>query len=126
MSHSSRPHGLQPSRLLHPWDFPGRSTGMGCHCTLWLLTNIALRNECHFSLVFVKCACSDSNDSSDVFCWTTAGGAQWVAESRDTRIVNSTDKSFYDARLTNSTLVDCQEPLFWLRFRAMCLFAKQD
>ena len=26
-----RPHGLQPTRLLHPWDFPGKSTGVGCH-----------------------------------------------------------------------------------------------
>ena len=24
-----RPHGLQPTRLLHPWDFPGKSTGVG-------------------------------------------------------------------------------------------------
>ena len=24
----------QPSRLLHPWDFPGKSTGVGCHCLL--------------------------------------------------------------------------------------------
>ena len=23
-SYSSRPHGLQPTRLLHPWDFPGK------------------------------------------------------------------------------------------------------
>ena len=30
------PHGLQPSRLLRPWDFPGKSTGVGCHC-LWVL-----------------------------------------------------------------------------------------
>ena len=28
------PRGLQPSRLLHPWDFPGESTGVGCHCLL--------------------------------------------------------------------------------------------
>ena len=21
-----------PTRLLHPWDFPGKSTGVGCHC----------------------------------------------------------------------------------------------
>ena len=27
----SRPHGLQPTRLLHPWDFPGKSPGVGCH-----------------------------------------------------------------------------------------------
>ena len=24
MSDSSRPHGLHPTRLLHPWDFPGK------------------------------------------------------------------------------------------------------
>ena len=35
MSDSSRPHGLQPTRLLRPWDFPGKSTGVGCHCLLW-------------------------------------------------------------------------------------------
>ena len=26
-------------RLLHPWDFPGKSTGVGCHCLLPLLPN---------------------------------------------------------------------------------------
>ena len=26
MSDSSRPHELQPTRHLHPWDFPGKST----------------------------------------------------------------------------------------------------
>ena len=31
---SLRPHRLQPTRLLHPWDFPGKSTGVGCHCLL--------------------------------------------------------------------------------------------
>ena len=35
VSDSSWPHGLQPTRLLHPWDFPGKSTGVGCHCFLW-------------------------------------------------------------------------------------------
>ena len=31
VSDSSRPHGLQPSGVLCPWDFPGKSTGVGCH-----------------------------------------------------------------------------------------------
>ena len=26
-----------PSRLLHPWDFPSKSTGVGCHCLHQLL-----------------------------------------------------------------------------------------
>ena len=30
VSDSLRPHGLQPTRLLHPWGFPGKSTGVGC------------------------------------------------------------------------------------------------
>ena len=34
VSDPQRPHGLQPSRLIHPWDFPGKSTGVGCHCLL--------------------------------------------------------------------------------------------
>ena len=25
-----RPHGLKPTRLLCPWNFPGKNTGVGC------------------------------------------------------------------------------------------------
>ena len=32
VSDPQRPHGLQPTRLLCPWDFPGKNTGVGCHC----------------------------------------------------------------------------------------------
>ena len=28
------PHGLQPTRLLCPWDSPGKNTGVGCHFLL--------------------------------------------------------------------------------------------
>ena len=31
MSDSSRPHRLQPTRLLRPWDFPGKNTGVDFH-----------------------------------------------------------------------------------------------
>ena len=31
---SLRPHGLPPTRLLCPWDFPGKDTGVGCHFLL--------------------------------------------------------------------------------------------
>ena len=29
-----RPHGLQPARLLSPWNSPGENTGVGCHALL--------------------------------------------------------------------------------------------
>ena len=34
MSDSVRPHRRQPTRLPHPWDPPGKSTGVGCHFLL--------------------------------------------------------------------------------------------
>ena len=34
MSNSLPPRRRQPTRLLRPWDFPGKSIGVGCHCLL--------------------------------------------------------------------------------------------
>ena len=34
VSDSSRPHGLQPTRLLRPWDFSCKRTRVGCNCLL--------------------------------------------------------------------------------------------
>ena len=34
VSDSLRPRELKPTRLLRPWDFPGKNTGVGCHCLL--------------------------------------------------------------------------------------------
>ena len=34
VSDSVRPHRGQPTRLPHPWDSPGKNTGVGCHFLL--------------------------------------------------------------------------------------------
>ena len=34
MSDSVRHHRWQPTRLHHPWDSPGKNTGVGCHFLL--------------------------------------------------------------------------------------------
>ena len=34
MSDSVRPHRRQPTRLPHPWDSPGKNTGVGCRFLL--------------------------------------------------------------------------------------------
>ena len=43
VSDSLWPHGLQPTRLLLPWNFPGKNIGVGCHCLLpldiWMTVN---------------------------------------------------------------------------------------
>ena len=37
-----RPHRRQPTRLPHPWDSPGKNTGVGCH---FLLQCMKLKSE---------------------------------------------------------------------------------
>ena len=34
MSDSVQPHRRQPNMLPHPWDSPGKNTGVGCHLLL--------------------------------------------------------------------------------------------
>ena len=41
-SDSVRPHRWQPTRLLCPWDSPGKNTGVGCH---FLLQCIKVKSE---------------------------------------------------------------------------------
>ena len=43
VSDSLQPHGLRPTRLLRPWDFPGESTGVGCHCLLHVRTTVVTK-----------------------------------------------------------------------------------
>ena len=37
-----RPHRRQPTRLPHPWDSPGKNTGVGCH---FLLQYVKVKSE---------------------------------------------------------------------------------
>ena len=46
VSNPQRPHGLQPTRLLRPWEFPGKSTGVGCHCLPRLLSMTYSKSVC--------------------------------------------------------------------------------
>ena len=42
MSDSVRPHRRQPTRLPHPWDSPGKNSGVGCH---FLLQCMKMKSE---------------------------------------------------------------------------------
>ena len=48
-SNSLRPHRLQPTRLLCPWDFPGKNIGVGCH--FYLQRIFLSRDGTHFSCI---------------------------------------------------------------------------
>ena len=71
VSDSSRPHGLQPTRILRPWDFPGKSTGVECHCLLW---KVALRTR----------------------IMEGKGLKEWVLKNSDTSHWLKKERSYYD------------------------------
>ena len=59
MSDSVRPQRQQPTRLPHPWDSPGKNTGVGCH---FLLQRMKVKSE---SKIAQSClTLSDPMDSS--------------------------------------------------------------
>ena len=74
MSDSSRPHRLPPTRLLHPWDFPGKGTGVGCHCLLWVgldfsIKCIVKRNKSWKMWGPRDSHALDQNVQSTTYCW---------------------------------------------------------
>ena len=72
------PHGLQPTRLLHPWDFPGKSTGVGCHCLLWLHYSMVIRRGKVEVVTYFLFLCSfftvDGACSHEIRKWLLLGG----------------------------------------------------
>ena len=99
MSDSLRPHGLQPTRLLRPWDFPGKSTGVGCHCLLrtnldstlksrdiTLPTKVLLVKAMVFPVVMYGCegwtvkkAECQRIDAFELWCWRRLLRVPWTA-----------------------------------------------
>ena len=51
MSNSVRPHKWQPTRLPHPWDSPGKSTGVGCHFLLQWKWKVKVKSLSHVWLL---------------------------------------------------------------------------
>jgi len=51
VSDSSQLHGLQSSKHLSPWDFPGKNTGVGCH---FILQGIFLTQESNPGLLHCR------------------------------------------------------------------------
>ena len=74
MSDSVRLHRRQPTRLAHPWDSPGKNTGVGCH---FLLQNMKVKSE---SEVVQSCpTLSDPMDCSSIHGIFQARALEWGA-----------------------------------------------
>ena len=79
VSDSSQPHGLQPTRLLHPRDSPGKSTGVGCHR---LLQELSHRK---FKLTVINMGFPGGTTGKDLTCQCRRckryGFDQWIGKT---------------------------------------------
>ena len=76
LSNSSRPHGLQPTRLLRPWDFPGKSTGVGCHCLLRAIRMAIIKTTRNS-----KCWKGCGEKEAHIYCWWECKPVQSLMEN---------------------------------------------
>ena len=72
MSDSVRPHRGQPTRLRHPWDSPGKNTGVGCH---FLLQCMKVKSESE-----VTQSCPTLSDPMD--CSPPVSSAHGIFQAR--------------------------------------------
>ena len=94
VSNSSRPQGLQPTRLLHPSDFPGKNTGVGCPCLLWRIAWRYLYSHLKCILLIIREMQTKSamryltlvrtaiiKKSTNSKCWRGCGGMEMLLHS---------------------------------------------
>ena len=72
LSDSVRPHRRQPTRLHHPWDSPGKNTGVGCH---FLLQYMKVKSESE-----VTQSCPTLHDPMD--CSLPCSSAHGIVQAR--------------------------------------------
>ena len=72
MSNSVRPHRWQPTRLCHPWDSPGKNTGVGCH---FLLQCMKVKSESEVTQL-----CPTLRDPMD--CSPPGSSVHWIFQAR--------------------------------------------
>ena len=102
VSNSLRPHGLKPTRLLCPWNFPGKNTGVICHlllqeifptqgskpCLLCLLLWQADSLPLHHlrSLYFNKKINEALASAAHILYWNIQSRLAWLLHKDDTQI----------------------------------------
>ena len=78
MSDSVRPHRRQPTRLPHPWDSPGKNTGVGCHFLLQCMKGKS-ESEVAQSCLILSDPMNCSLPGSSIHGIFKARALEWVA-----------------------------------------------
>ena len=108
VSDSVRPHGLQPTRLLHLWDSPGKNTGVGFHFLLQCM-KVESESEVTQSCLTLSNPMDCSLPGSSVHGIFQARVLEWGAIAFSGQISKAWHFTIPNSLLTNFFLVLC----FW-------------
>ena len=78
MSDSAQPYRRQPTRLPHPWDSPGKNTGVGCHFLIQCM-KVKIQSEVTQSCLTLRDSMDCSPPGSSVHGILQARILEWVA-----------------------------------------------
>ena len=78
VSDSVQPRRRQPTRLLRPWDSPGKNAGVDCHCLLHCM-KVKSENEVTQSCLTLRDPMDCSLPGSSVHGSFQARVLEWVA-----------------------------------------------
>ena len=108
VSDSVRPHRRQPTRLLCPWDSPGKNTGVGCHFLLQCM-NVKSESEVSQSCLTLSNPMDYSLPGSSVHGILQARILEWVAISFS--------RGIFPTQGSNLCLLHCRLILYHLRHK---------
>ena len=94
VSDSMRPHRWQPTRLRHPWDSPGKNTGVGCHFLLQCM-KVKSDSEVAQSCLTLCNPMDCSPPGSSIYGIFQARVLEWGAIAFSRWVAHYASKSFY-------------------------------
>ena len=125
MSNSVQPHRQQPTRLPHPWDSPGKNTGMGCHFLLQCM-KVKSESEVTQSCSILSDPMDYSPSGSSVHGIFQAGVLEWGAIAFSVGHNDRCSKSSCQQHLLPMKVLGKHMPLPggswypWLSFLPLC------
>ena len=106
------PHGLQPAKLLCPWTFPGKNTGVGC-CFL-------LRRQILYRLSYEEnpIIYVSESESRSVLSYSFRPQSPWNFSGQNTGVGSlSLHQGIFPTQGLNPGLLHCRQILYWLSHR---------
>ena len=120
MSDSVRPHRRQPTRLPHPWDSPGKNTGVGHHFLLQCM-KVKSESEVAQSCLTLSDPMGCSPRGSPIHGIFLVRVLEWGAIAFSTAVLTAVNSLTHIFLLIERKLNKFLDRSYWHNLECMCL-----